>query len=333
MTGTAVAPVLRPPAGRQRIIWDNHACMPLRADPTFLPQLERLRHAGFSMVSLNVGMDHTPAEDILRVMRYFRDWIAEHPADYLLAGSTEDIAQAAGSGRLAVAFDLEGAGSLAHRPELLSVYADLGIRWIGLAYNRNNGIGGGCHDDDQGLTALGKSLVRSIQAAGVVVCLSHCGWRTARDVLEEAGSPVIFSHSNPHALAKHGRNIPDELIRSCAKSGGVVGINGVDLFLGSAATADRIAHHVAYVADLVGSDHVGLSLDYVFDQEELRAYLRAHKDRWSPSLGYHEDIRIAPPECLPFIVDALRAKGFSELEVDGILGRNWLRVAGVCWSG
>ncbi|MFC7335048.1 dipeptidase [Rhodocista pekingensis] len=318
--------------GRPRIVWDNHACMPLRRDASFLPQLQRLRESGFTMVSLNVGMDQTPATEIMETAAFFRDWIEARPDEYCLAGSTEDVVDAAATGRLGVAFDIEGAGSLAVRPEFAEIYRSLGVRWISLVYNRTTGIGGGCHDDDPGLTAAGARAVQAIQEAGMVVCLSHTGWRTARDVLERADRPVIFSHSNPHALKAHGRNIGDDLIRACAATGGVVGINGVDLFLGGEPTPERIAAHVAYVADLVGPQHVGLALDYAFDQEELRAWLHRHRDRWSPELGYRPDIAIAPPESLGGIVEALTRLGFAAPELDMVLGGNWLRVARRCWN-
>jgi Membrane dipeptidase (Peptidase family M19) len=84
-----------------------------------------------------------------------------------------------------------------------------------VAYNSNNLAGGGCQDAD----------------CGMIVCCSHAGYRTAREVIDCSANPVIFSHSNPRALRDHARNIPDDLMRSCAARGWVIGINGIDLFL------------------------------------------------------------------------------------------------------
>jgi hypothetical protein len=42
------------------IVWDHHSCMPLRADASFLPQLERYRKIGVDVVSLNVGFANMP---------------------------------------------------------------------------------------------------------------------------------------------------------------------------------------------------------------------------------------------------------------------------------
>jgi membrane dipeptidase len=71
-----------------------------------------------------------------------------------------------------------------------------------------------------------------MERVGMVLCCTHVGHRTAREAMEYARNPVIFSHSNPSAVYAHVRNIPDDLMRMCAAKGGVVNINGVGMFLG-----------------------------------------------------------------------------------------------------
>ena len=56
----------------ESLLWDNHGCMPLRADDTFLPQLERYRQAGFSVASLNVGFDQSEWHHTFRIIAHFR---------------------------------------------------------------------------------------------------------------------------------------------------------------------------------------------------------------------------------------------------------------------
>ena len=56
---------------RSAIVWDNHSCMPLRPDDEFLPQLERCRRAGQTVVSLNAGFDLTNLENNIRVLAQF----------------------------------------------------------------------------------------------------------------------------------------------------------------------------------------------------------------------------------------------------------------------
>ena len=50
-------------------------------------------------------------------------------------------------------------GALDGRVSLLRTYYDLGVRWMLVAYNRNNRAGGGCQDDDTGLTAFGRQVI------------------------------------------------------------------------------------------------------------------------------------------------------------------------------
>ena len=129
-------------------------------------------------------------------------------------------------------FDIEGANAIGDQLSLLGLYRDLGVRWMLLAYNRNNRAGGGCQDEDPGLTAFGRRMLHEMARVGIVACCSHTGYRTAREAIDESPTPVIFSHSNARALVDHPRNIPDDLIKACAARGGVVGVNGIGIFLG-----------------------------------------------------------------------------------------------------
>src|SRR3546814_17186333 len=72
--------------------------------------------------------------------------------------------------------------------------------------------------------------------------------------------------ANPRALKDHQRNITAEQIRACAATGGVVGINGIGLFLGDTRT-ETMAAHVDHVAQMVGPRHVGLGLDFLLMPE------------------------------------------------------------------
>lgn len=316
------------------LVWDNHACLPLRPhDLEFLPQLERHRAAGTHVVIVNVGYGEDGIEAHVRMLGTFRAWIAAHADRFRLIESVDDITRARAAGQLAVGFDIEGANAVDDQPNLVGVYAALGVRWMLLAYNRNNRAGGGCQDEDGGLTPFGRALLEELARHGVVACCSHTGYRTAREAIDASPTPVIFSHSNPRALADHPRNIPDDLIVACARRGGVVGVNGIGLFLGdNDASPARVARAAAYVADLVGPQHVGIGLDFLHDRRELDETIAAHPEQFPPELGYSTGMAFMAPEELPAVARELAALGMDDAEVAGVLGGNWLRIARQVWK-
>jgi membrane dipeptidase len=200
------------------------------------------------------------------------------------------------------------------------------------AYNLNNLVGGGCHDQDVGLTALGRAVIREMNRVGMLVDCSHTAHRTTLEAMEASEAPVIFSHSCAKALWKHGRNITDEQIKACAGTGGVIGINGIGNFLGkNDISSAKFVDHVAHVANLVGPQHVGVSLDYAFDAENVDGLVANNAKFW-PQQEYQTASLYLPPEQLPEIVETMLQRGFSEPEITGILGGNFLRVARAVWK-
>jgi membrane dipeptidase len=315
-------------------VWDHHACMPLRPnDASFLPQLARHKAAGFDAVTLNVGFGEQSPEQHLRMLAALRHWVLRRPDEYLLLLQAEDVERARASGRLAVGFDIEGANAIGDQLSLIQMYYDLGVRWMLLAYNVPNRVGGGCQGDDGGLTDFGRAVVAEMERVGMQVCLSHTGHRTARDVLAIATKPVIFSHSNCAALHAHPRNIPDDLIRQCAAQGGVVGINGVGIFLGrNDIASETYARHVDHVVQLVGPTHVAVALDYVFDLNELEEQVQKMRATFPPGLGYELGARFVAPEQLEQIVGVLQGWGYRDEDLAALLGGNLLRLARTVWK-
>ena len=315
-------------------VWDHHACLPLRPnDPAFLPQLARHKAAGFDAITVNIGFGEQGPEEHLRMIAALRHWLMARPEEYLLLLEAEDVERARSSGRLAVGFDIEGANAVGDQLSLIQLYYDLGVRWMLMAYNTSNRAGGGCQDEDGGLTNFGRAMVAEMERVGMLLCLSHTGHRTVREVLAMATQPLIFSHSNCAALHPHPRNIPDELIRACAATGGVVGINGVGIFLGkNDISSETYARHVDHVVQLVGPAHVSIALDYVFDMRELEEHLEKMKGTFPPGLGYEMGARFVPPEQLEEIVVTLQGWGYSDADLTALLGGNLLRLAKQVWK-
>ena len=316
------------------LAWDNHACMPLRpGDYAFLDQLERVRDSGIDVVTLNIGFGPQALQDHVDVLDSFVAWIAAHNDCYVVAHNVADIDAARAQGRLAIVFDVEGMAPLDDADlGVVERLRQAGVGWMLIAYNRNNAAGGGCMDDDKGLTAHGRAILHEMNRVGMIVCCSHTGHRTARDVLESAEYPVIFSHSNASAIQEHARNIPDGLIKACAQTGGVVGVNGVGDFLGDGEDySSLIVRHIDHMVELVGPDHVGISLDYVFDQQEVIDFINQYSETFPDEAGQGFTCRFAPPETFRGIVTGMLDLGYGDEDIAKIVGGNWYRVASQVW--
>lgn len=315
------------------IVWDNHACMPLRPDDDrFLPQLSRCRAAGIDMVTLNVGFGAGGIEAHIRMLAHFRAWIAARPADYRVVLSVADMDAAKREGQLGICFDIEGMNALGGQRSMVSLYYSLGVRWMLVAYNQASLGGGGCLGDDAGLTAFGRDSISAMNDAGMVVCCTHTGYRTAREAIDASEFPVIFSHSNPRAMWDHPRNIPDDLMRACAARGGVIGITGIGPFLGdNDIRTETFVAHVLHAIDAVGEDHVGIGMDWVFDPDELTALMAASPDLL-PADSYPSEFAQIPPWRLPEIATALFGRGCSTRTIAKVMGGNLRRVAEAVWK-
>ncbi len=317
------------------IRWDAHSCVPLKADYD-LASLKRHRDAGFDYVSINVGMDMTPISDVVSMIASFREQIARSE-DFIAARSIADVRSAAAQGKLAVGFDLEGAKPLLANPATVALYAELGVRQVLLAYNRANEAAGGCYEAGAPLTKLGAAFVRACEAAGIVVDCSHMNEETAMGIMAIASKPVVFSHSNARVLNGNLRNVTDAMIDACAGLDGVIGVNGIGAFLpGGDAEANAMVRVVDYLAGRVGTRHVGIGLDYVYDMD--MDYLPEGEDPayWFPpefgyDEGFYKTLGFVSPEAAGDLGARLAERGYGEGDIAAIMGGNFLRVAEQCW--
>ncbi len=117
------------------LVWDSHACMPLRPDDHgFLGELGRLAALGVDLVTLNVGFGPQSRADHFRMLESFDPWLQGHPGHYQRVLTASDIEQARNAGKPGVLFDVEGMailddGSLEHIERLRRC----GVGWLRVA--------------------------------------------------------------------------------------------------------------------------------------------------------------------------------------------------------
>lgn len=306
----------------------------------FDPKYETLQEyaaAGCNVVGLTISGSLTDVPVTMRIIAGNLGFLRSRSDDYLLAETHADLIRAPREGKMAVVFNFQGSDSLAGNTDLVEVYYRLGVRQMLLCYNVRNAAGSGCHErSDDGLSNFGIRVVREMNRVGMIVDASHTGYRTTMDIFDTSASPVIFSHSNPAALTEHPRNIRDDQIKRCAESGGVVGVVGFDDFLpGKQATVDALAQAIDYIVQLVGPDHVGLGLDWVYCEEMFRTVLDLNKSAYpsgEDGADYETAGNFLTPSAIPLITQALLDRGYAGDDVRKILGENWSRVAREVWK-
>ncbi len=293
--------------------------------------LPRFAASGVDFVSLTLASDAESQSDVVSKIARERRYLLDQPDRYRLVATVDDIRAAKADGRLAVSFNLQGTNAFAGDLEMVEPFYKLGIRQALMAYNKKNLVGDGCHErTDAGLSLFGIDLVEEMNRVGMLVDCSHTGYRTSMEVMEISTRPVVFSHSNPRSLWEHDRNIRDEQALACAATGGLVGVVGVGIFMGeNDASTDALLRQIDFYAELIGPEHIGLGLDYVYDVEDMQRYMATIK---SPERGNYDNMSaFFQPEQLPEITEALIARGWPEQDVRGVLGENFMRVAGEVW--
>lgn len=251
-----------------------------------------------------------------------------------LARTVDEVSQALQEGKIAAVLALEGCDGLAGDVAVLRILYHLGVRMVSFTWNRRNEFADGLAEGDSagGLTRAGKTALKEMYEYGVVCDVSHLAEPGFWDVVNLAPGPFVASHSNARALCDHPRNLTDEQLRALAEHDGVVGINFYGGFVDlEQPTLDRLVDHAAYIADLVGVDHVGIGTDFLEDWL-LEAAKEVSKDllidpsvldRWVPECSRVEH--------LPVFTAALLERGFDQEEVKKVLGGNFLRVFQQVW--
>lgn len=317
----------------ESIIWDAHSGLDPQVPP-MMGSLERMKRAGLTFTQINVGYDVVSGQETIKVIGAYRAWLRRHASEYSLVSNIHDIKTAKTENKLAVAFDIEGMNALCDSIDLVEVYYRLGVRQMCIAYNANNFAGGGCHGPDIPLLPFGRDVIAAMNEVGMVVDCSHGGYRTTMEAAEVSTKPIVFSHANSRALQDHGRNIRDEQIKACAATGGVVGVTGIQIFLGSGTSdTELMVRHIDYMCELVGAEHVGLGSDFAEITRALENRIANGQYYW-PSDQYPSAAKLGfvDIEVFPEISNALLTRGYSEKQVCGILGENFMRVAAANWS-
>ena len=243
---------------------------------------------------------------------------------------------------------LEGSVRLENKLSSLRTFYKLGLRCVTLTYYTSD-LADGSDDEPRhnGISTLGSEMVREMNRLGVIIDMSHISTNAMSQVLDITNAPVIFSHSNARALCNVNRNVPDSILLRLKKNGGIIMLdmvpdhttnlfakwvsNGDSVYFSTkkqypndkkklkdvmaqwekdnpkpTVTVPDIADHFDYVKKLIGVDYIGIGGDY---------------DGLDYTIDGMEDV-----SCFPTLLVELAMRGWTEMELKKITGKNFLRV-------
>jgi membrane dipeptidase len=264
--------------------------------------------------------------------------------DYVrIAYRLDDIKAAHEQGQLAIVLSLEAATPIENEVDRIDILYGFGVRQMGIAYSEANTLGSGLKErGDGGLTVFGRRAVERMNKLGIAIDVSHSGDRTCLDTFEVSDKPVLITHAGARAVWPTPRMKPDEVLRACADSGGVIGIEAAPHTTLSDAhpehSLESVMDHFTYCVDLMGIDHVAFGPDTLFgDHVTLHDIFsanlgvhQAHVGPTYPKMPYVAGLE-NPTECFHNIVGWLVKHGFSDEDIVKVTGGNVLRVLGEIW--
>ncbi|GAA0657488.1 dipeptidase [Salarchaeum japonicum] len=257
-------------------------------------------------------------------------------SDYgIRASGVEDIERARENGQLAFVPALESAAMIENELDRLDQLYGMGIRSIGVTYDASNSLGagkGGVYEVDGGLTTFGVDAIARMNDLGLAVSTSHASKQTTLDVCDVTVKPIFDTHALAQGAGMGKRGTSDEELEAIAATGGVIGL----LSSAHLPSIDEYMEHFEYLVDLVGIDHVAFGPDVLYgDHTELLRVLAADQGVELPeSTLQTEYVRGLenPTEAWQNIPRWLVKEGYSDRDIEKILGENILRVLDETWA-
>jgi membrane dipeptidase len=213
---------------------------------------------------------------------------------------------------------MEGADGI-REPGEAAWWMERGVRIVGLAWAGTRYAGG--TGEPGPLTPEGRRLLSAMADLGLMLDLSHLSDEACLEALDRFAGTVLASHAPARArlpeLPRPERALTDEMIRRLAARGGVMGVVPYNRFLNAtwqlshgkgAVTLEHVVAMIDHVCQVTGSAaHVGLGSDFDggFGVEAVPAEIDTVAD-------------------LQKIGQALRARGYAEADVVGVMGHNWI---------
>ncbi len=318
-------------------LWNEHL-NELESDESQRTQAARnWRKSGVDAVQVTLGAMELRLDDWQATLNDAARWLrrAAIGEDVAVCLSAADLRHAKNVGRTGILLGLQDTLQIGFDLSRLEILYALGVRVVQLTYNRRNLVGDGCTEPHgAGLSRFGVEVVRELNRLGIVVDVSHCGVATTNEAIQMSTAPVAVTHSACRALHDHQRSKTDEQLALLAENDGFFGVVAVPYFLGSERIGvEHIVNHLAHAAEILGDGRVGIATDWGFWTPDFPVELRAAATRALSIAGFRPEDRLELGLSVdgfghwsewPQITVALAERGFTDQQIRGFVGGNWL---------
>lgn len=297
----------------------------------------QMQEGGVTAVHVTIAYHETFRETVANVETWNR-WFERFPELIFHGRTGDDVRRAKTEGRTAIFFGFQNPSPIEDDIGLVEIWYGLGARFMQLTYNNQSLLATGCYEaDDQGVTRMGRQVIREMNRVGLVVDMSHSAERSTLEAIEISERPIAITHANPAFWHPARRNKSNEVLQALGQAGGMLGFSMYPHHLKdkSDCTLASFCEMIARTADLMGVHNIGLGSDLCQDQpDSVVEWMRM--GRWSKQIDYGEgsanDAGFPPmPEWFKDnrhfgnIASGLLEYGFSEADTAAVMGENWLR--------
>jgi membrane dipeptidase len=302
------------------------------------PVFEDMRKGGLTAANCTCCVWENFTETMRNVMRW-KAYFREHADLITQIYTAADIQAAKEAGKTGIILGWQNITGIEDQVGYLSLFKELGVGIIQMAYNTQNLVGTGCYERrDGGLSDFGHDVLGEMNRLGILADLSHVGPKTSEDVILGSRQRVAYSHCLPAGLKAHPRNKSDEQLRFIAERDGFVGVTMFPPFLkrGPDSTVDDYVEAIEYVLNLCGEDKVGIGTDFT------QGYGRPFFDWITHDKGYGRRLtdfgEVINPEGLrtigewPNLTAAMERRGWPSARIERVIGGNWCALLRDVWG-
>ncbi len=298
---------------------------------------EQAREGGVNAIHVTIAYWEN-TRDALHNIGQWRRRFEEH-ADLIAPVHTgEDIRAAKASGRIGIILGFQNCSPIEDDIRMVATLHGLGVRIMQLSYNNQSLLATGCYEKrDSGITRFGREVIREMNRVGMLIDMSHSAELSTLEAIELSERPIAITHANPISFHAALRNKSDTVLRQLADSGGMLGTSLYPFHLknGSDCTLEDFCEMIYATAEKIGVEHIGIGSDLCQNWGySTLEWMRS--GRWAAAADFGEgsaENRDWPrqPEWFQSSLDfrnienGLKKTGFSDDDVAGIMGLNWLR--------